>query len=419
MKTLLLIIFVIAIGLISLLPAVFAEESITVSTDRKSYQYGENYTISGKVNPVVLGQAISIVILSPNYSHPESLSISPNSDGRYSHTLPLTISDIYSANFTVIAQYAGAKNQTSFSYTGLPCNQQSIPANVYAPIIRGAPASNPRLLDSSGNAIVGPVKVGQQIQITYDLANGLNCAQPFAYIVQIQDLNGKTVSLSWITGTLLAGQSLNPSQSWTPQHNGTYTAQIFTWQSIDNPNALAPPASISFDVEPNSNLTQSTQLVPRISSDCNEGFIHIIKKEDGSTDCVKPDTAQILVQRGWAKKLTYDTENSPFNANMSNSNFILNYSITEGNRILGTNITNNTNTISLTISLDASSDGSMTLVIPQVMDDMIHNKGAQLVVLSDGKEVINYNETKVKIHSITIPIKQGTRQIIVASIVIM
>jgi hypothetical protein len=304
MKTLYLSIFVtliITIGLISLFPVVFAEESITVSTDKTSYQYGENYTISGQVNPVVLDQAISIVILSPNYPHPESLSISPGSDGRYSYTLPLTISDITSANFTLIAKYAGATNQTTFSYTGLPCNQQNIPAHVYAPIIRGPPANNPRVLDSSGNALIGPVKVGQQIQITYDLANGLNCVQPFAYIVQIQDVDGKTVSLSWITGTLLADQSLNPAQSWTPQHNGTYTAQIFTWQSIDNPNALAPPVIITLNVEPNSNLTQPSQVVPRISSNCNEGFTQIIKKEDDSPACVTSNTAQKLMERGWAK----------------------------------------------------------------------------------------------------------------------
>jgi hypothetical protein len=119
------------------------------------------------------------------------------------------------------------------------------------------------------------------------------------------------------------------------------------------------------------------------------------------------------------KTSIYDTGITPMSTNVANTNFTINYNITEGNKILGTTITNNTNTVSLTISLDASSNGSMTLIIPQVMDDMIHNKGAQLVLLLDGQEVINYNETKDKVHSITVPFKQGTKQIIVASIVIM
>ena len=116
------------------------------------------------------------------------------------------------------------------------------------PPLERAPASNPRIVDSFGNAITGAVKVGQQIQITADLTNGQDRDQPFAYLVQIQDGNGVTVSLSWITGTLTAGQSLNPAQSWTPQSSGTYTAQIFVWQSIDNPNALSPPLSTTINV---------------------------------------------------------------------------------------------------------------------------------------------------------------------------
>jgi hypothetical protein len=116
------------------------------------------------------------------------------------------------------------------------------------PPLERAPASNPRIVDSFGNAVTGAVKSGQQIQVTADLTNGQDRDQPFAYLVQIQDANGVTVSLSWITGTLTAGQSLNPAQSWTPQSSGTYTAQIFVWQSIDNPNALSPPLTTTINV---------------------------------------------------------------------------------------------------------------------------------------------------------------------------
>lgn len=83
--------------------------------------------------------------------------------------------------------------------------------------------------------------VGKQVQVTTDVANGQNRAQPFAYIVQIENQDGVVYSLSWITGTLDAGQSLSPSQSWTPAAPGTYTAQIFVWESVGNPDALSPP----------------------------------------------------------------------------------------------------------------------------------------------------------------------------------
>jgi hypothetical protein len=91
-------------------------------------------------------------------------------------------------------------------------------------------------------------KVGKQVQITTDVANGLDRSQPFAYIVQVQNQDGVVYSLSWITGTLDAGQSLSPSQSWMPTTPGTYTAQIYVWTSVNNPDALSPTLTMKIVV---------------------------------------------------------------------------------------------------------------------------------------------------------------------------
>jgi len=90
--------------------------------------------------------------------------------------------------------------------------------------------------------------VDTQVQIAADLTNNQNRVQPFAYLVQIQNEDGVTVSLSWITGTLEPGQFMNPSQSWTPTSIGKYTAQIFVWESVDNPDALSVPLTIKINV---------------------------------------------------------------------------------------------------------------------------------------------------------------------------
>ncbi|TLY07182.1 MAG: hypothetical protein E6K83_06235 [Thaumarchaeota archaeon] len=91
-------------------------------------------------------------------------------------------------------------------------------------------------------------KVGKQMQIQADVTNGQDRVQPFAYIVQVQNQDGVTVSLSWLTGTLDSGQSLSPAQSWTPASNGVYTAQIFIWAGIDNPDALSLPLTMTITV---------------------------------------------------------------------------------------------------------------------------------------------------------------------------
>jgi hypothetical protein len=90
--------------------------------------------------------------------------------------------------------------------------------------------------------------VDTQVQIAADLTNNQNRVQPFAYLVQIQNGDGVTVSLSWITGALEPGQFMNPSQSWTPTSTGKYTAQIFVWESVDNPDALSVPLTIKINV---------------------------------------------------------------------------------------------------------------------------------------------------------------------------
>lgn len=237
-----------------------AEQSISVSTDRASYGYGEKYTISGRVAPVVPNQAVSIQIKAPGNSYLASFSVVPGHDGRYSYPLKLGNRNIEAGTFAIIASYVGIQNQTRFSYLGIECPwYDEMSRSTGIPIIR-APASSPVLLDASGKPASGAVKAGQQVQVKTEITNLQGCYQPFAYLVQIQDANGTTIALSWINGTLSPGQSLFPAQSWIPRAAGVYTAEIYFWQSLENPNALRPPSMLPIDVMPNSDLTPRTSM---------------------------------------------------------------------------------------------------------------------------------------------------------------
>ena len=129
----------------------------------------------------------------------------------------------------------------SLSITGT-----SIIGTVVPPLER-APAANARVVDSFGNSL-SEVSVDQQVQIEADLVNGQDKDQSFAYLVQVQDANGVTVSLAWITGQLAAGQSFSPALSWIPSSAGTYEATVFVWESVDNPTALSDTVSASIRV---------------------------------------------------------------------------------------------------------------------------------------------------------------------------
>ena len=115
------------------------------------------------------------------------------------------------------------------------------------PPLERAPASSARVVDASGNS-VAEVSVDQQVQIAADVTNGQGKDQAFAYLVQVQDASGVTVSLSWLTGSLTSGQSMTAAQSWTPTSSGTYTATVFVWESVSNPTALSPTVSVDIDV---------------------------------------------------------------------------------------------------------------------------------------------------------------------------
>jgi hypothetical protein len=115
------------------------------------------------------------------------------------------------------------------------------------PPLERAPAGNLRAVDAFKNSI-NTVSVDQQIQVEADIANGQDRNQEFAYLVQIQNKDGVTVKLAWITGDLTPGQNLSPALSWIPDEVGEYTVTAFVWESVSNPTALSPPITTTISV---------------------------------------------------------------------------------------------------------------------------------------------------------------------------
>ena len=115
------------------------------------------------------------------------------------------------------------------------------------PPLERAPASNLSVVNAIGSPLTS-VSVDQQVQLAADVMNGQDKEQPFAYLVQVQDSDGVTVSLSWSRGTLGSEQIFNQAVSWTPTMSGTYTVTAFVWQSVSDPVALSPPISIDIVV---------------------------------------------------------------------------------------------------------------------------------------------------------------------------
>jgi len=115
------------------------------------------------------------------------------------------------------------------------------------PPLERAVASEPKIVDSRGESI-SELSVSQQVLIQSEISNSQKKKQPFAYIVQIKDDEGATVSLSWVTGELPPKESFKAAQSWIPDAQGIFSVEIFVWESIDNPTALSPVQSTTIEV---------------------------------------------------------------------------------------------------------------------------------------------------------------------------
>ena len=107
------------------------------------------------------------------------------------------------------------------------------------------------ITDDSGNTKLS-FDVSQTVLIKVEVLNNLENTQHMAILYQIQDEDGNTVGgVSVIDELDLGGgQTVTKSVAWTPDNAGTYTIEIFAWESIDNPSALAPPVSAEITVIP-------------------------------------------------------------------------------------------------------------------------------------------------------------------------
>ena len=148
---------------------------------------------------------------------------------------------------TVTAQYYDNTLPAPFKETERVRVGATTLIGTVVPPLERVPISDLRAVDSFGNTL-DVISVDSQIQLAADVTNGQDKSQEFAYLIQIQDENGVTVSLDWIAGSLTAGQSLSPASSWTPDEAGTYEVTAFAWESIENPTALSPTSTITITV---------------------------------------------------------------------------------------------------------------------------------------------------------------------------
>lgn len=96
--------------------------------------------------------------------------------------------------------------------------------------------------------IVSP-NVGDILIIQASITNDDDVAHTITFLVQIKNADGEIVNLGWVRDIELAvDESQTPGMSWLPDSAGTYTAEVYVWDSLTSAVALSPVKSTSFTV---------------------------------------------------------------------------------------------------------------------------------------------------------------------------
>jgi hypothetical protein len=95
----------------------------------------------------------------------------------------------------------------------------------------GITISDPTMVDSTGHTLSSFV-TGQEIGVQSVLTNNGTANQNYAYMVQVMDSSGGTDYFQAQSASLEGNQSFTVVQTWTPTNPGTYTIQVFVWNSL-------------------------------------------------------------------------------------------------------------------------------------------------------------------------------------------
>lgn len=87
------------------------------------------------------------------------------------------------------------------------------------------------MVDTSGHALSSFI-TGQEIGVQSVLSNHGTTDQKFAYLVQVIDSSGGVDYFQAFSASMLGNQSFNATQVWIPKDPGTYTVQVFVWDSL-------------------------------------------------------------------------------------------------------------------------------------------------------------------------------------------
>lgn len=151
----------------------------------------------------------------------------------------------------------------------------------------GLALGDPEFVNSFG-VPVGSLSAGSMVQVSADIDNMSDGYRDFVYHLKVMDSDGNTIKVQWMAGMISADGTVNSSISWIPKEAASYTIVVSAGNDLG-----------SLD---NQKMVDVTVGSPTLLQSCDDRLELVVKVSDGSPVCVKPATAEKLVERGWATR---------------------------------------------------------------------------------------------------------------------
>jgi hypothetical protein len=208
---------------------------MTISTNEAIYVLGETVQVTGQVQPPLdLNNLLRITIFLPDEEIFRIDEFKVNNDGRFTWTFNLPANE--AGQWVINARFSTKEAETAITV---------LETDIFDKVFMESPA----LLDVKRNKITsGEGKFGESIAITATLVNDEQVSHSFMFIVQIINKDGAVDAVLLTLGSLQPGESINPSVSWLPKERGAYTAEIFVWNSLNDPTPLVQKQAVAVSV---------------------------------------------------------------------------------------------------------------------------------------------------------------------------
>jgi hypothetical protein len=210
---------------------VYVGINITLSLSSNEYVPGQRINISGTVSPLVSGP-VDISVKNPSGSIWYEGSVNPTGNGSFSvQVVPYPGDQI--GNYSISTSYWGVTRNTNFTLGMLGSSTMKITtAGVFD--INDKPA--PWLYS------------GSMVRVRAIIVNQDVVSHNFTFIIQIKDSAGNLVFMGAQSSSVALNGFVGQTIGQRFYDRGTYTAEVFVWDSWLGGNALSEVQTLTFHI---------------------------------------------------------------------------------------------------------------------------------------------------------------------------